>query len=82
MGHIIRNQESSEIINYQEPTLKIGNHVWLDNDVQVLKNANIPANCIVGVGSIVDSFFTEQNTAIAGNPAKVISQSVIWERDV
>ena len=44
--------------------------------------AEIPDNCIVGYGSVTSHRFSEKNTIIAGNPAKVIRHDIIWSADL
>lgn len=56
----------------------IGSHVWIGSNVSVLKGAMIPDGCVIASGSVVGSIFSEKNTLIAGNPAKVIKNNVVW----
>ena len=53
---------------------------WIGNDVKITKKAFIPNNTIVGIGSVVSSKFEEENTVIAGNPAKVVKRGVKFDR--
>lgn len=79
-GHNIKSLETGKIINEDED-IKIGNHVWLGQDVSVLKGVEIPDNTIVGFKSVVTKKFTDKNTVIAGIPAKVVKTNVNWERN-
>lgn len=65
----------------KSPIIKIGNHVWIGSNVNVLKGSIIPDGCVVACGSVVSSCFTDDNCLIAGNPAKVIKQNVKWCMD-
>jgi acetyltransferase-like isoleucine patch superfamily enzyme len=56
----------------------IGNHVWVGRNVFILKNAQIPDNSIVGAFALVAKKFTEPNTVIAGNPARVMKKGINW----
>jgi len=83
----IRNGDSHSVIdlfskiriNY-EKSIFIGNHVWIGMSCTILKGTKIPNNSIVGTRSLVANEFDEENTIIAGNPAKVIKKNVNWLR--
>ena len=62
------------------PHTYIGNHVWVGMGVYILKGVSIADNTIVGCGSVVTKSVNEQNTAIAGNPAKIIKRQVSWSK--
>lgn len=78
-GHKIKSLETGEIIN-EDKDIKIGNHVWLGQGVTVLKGSEIPNNTTVAFKSIVTKKFSEENTILAGSPAKVVKTNVNWER--
>lgn len=81
-GHTVIDSETSEIINYQKDKCYIGNHVWLGDYCQIMKNAFIPDNSVVGAHSVVTKKFSNENISIAGNPAKIIRENINWRRDV
>jgi acetyltransferase-like isoleucine patch superfamily enzyme len=71
-------------INYtgkkeREPSIEIGNHVWIGSNVTVLKGSRIPDGCVIASGSVVCSVFKKNNCLLAGNPAKVIKENVDWK---
>jgi len=78
-SHAIINVETGEKIN-DEKNVMIGSHVWLTQNVTVLKGTTIGENCIVGTGSIVSGHFGD-NLLIGGNPAKVLKSGVTWSAD-
>ena len=78
-GHRIKSLETGETIN-EDKDIKIGNHVWLGQEVTVLKGSEIPNNTIVAYKSIVTRKFTEENTILAGSAAKIVKTKVNWER--
>ena len=49
----------------------IGENVFIGVNVIILKGSKIGNNCVVGAGAVVSGAF-EDNTVIAGNPARVI----------
>ena len=79
-GHAIMDKDTKEFLNKPSHPVIIGNKCWIGEAVRIQKRAIIPDNTIVGAGSIVTKKFTEENTIIAGNPAKIIKQNVIWSR--
>lgn len=52
--------------------VKIGNNVWLGENVTILKGVTIGDNVIIGIGSVVTKDIPS-NSVVAGIPAKVIS---------
>lgn len=78
-GHPIYNK-NREIINKPED-ICIGNHVWCGWNSFILKSVKIADGCIIGKGAVVTKSFTENNTVIAGNPAKICKKDVYWSRD-
>ncbi len=59
----------------------IKNHVWIGMKTIILKNTVIHDDCGVGAGSICNRDYKKDNCLIAGNPAKVVKESVNWSRD-
>lgn len=78
--HTIFDKTTKEVVNKHKTGINIGNHVWLCQSVAVLKDVTIPSNTIIAYGSIVTKSFAEENTIIAGNPAKIIKRNVNWDR--
>lgn len=77
-GHTIFSTEDSSILNRPKVGVTIGDHVWVGMRASILKDVTIPNNTIIGAGSLVNKSFTEENTIIAGTPAKVIKKNVNW----
>lgn len=63
-------------------SIEIGNHVWLADNVTILKGSKISDNSVVGIGSIVTKKFEEKNLLIVGNPAKVVKKDVNWKNEL
>lgn len=82
-GHTIYNEYSNQILNLPKD-ISIGSHVWLCENVSVLKGSVIADNCLVGKNSLVSGKFLENNKVITGCPAKVINnpkyENVNWSR--
>lgn len=62
----MRKQQSSKI----SPVV-IGNNCWIGARVIILPGVHLADGCVVGAGSVVTKSF-EENSVIAGNPAKLI----------
>lgn len=60
--------------------IKIGNHVWIGMNTQILKGVMIPNDCVIGAGSLVNKQFQESNCIIAGHPSKIIKRYIDWEK--
>lgn len=52
--------------------VKIGNNVWLGENVTILKNVEIGNNVIIGANSLVTKSIPSESVAV-GSPARVIS---------
>ena len=86
-GITIRNYDGHEIIDLTTgktlnfaTDINIGNNVWLGDNVTILKNTQIPNNCIIGCKSIVNKEITKSNCILAGTPARIIRENIKWER--
>lgn len=78
-GHSVVDLNTNKAINLPKD-VRIGNHVWVGEDVKFLKGSTIPNNCIVGSGAIVTKSFYEENSVIASFPAKIMKSNVTWDR--
>ena len=81
-SHPIRDAETGEVINGQSHPLVIGRHSWVGQNVCLTKNAVVPANTIIGLGSVVTGVFSEEDTCLGGNPARILRRNVAWSRDL
>lgn len=79
-GHTLLDKETGEIINRPSGPITIGDHCWIGANVLLGKNARIPANTVVGMGSLVTKAFEEEYTVLAGTPASVKKRGVTWDR--
>lgn len=84
----VRDSDGHGYIDLDNPGTKtkasepvfIGNQTWIAANVDVLKGVSIPDGCIVGYNSCVSRKFEEENSVIAGYPAKVLKKNIRWER--
>lgn len=59
-------------VEWAEP-VTIGNSVWIGGGATILPGVTIGDNCIIGAGAVVTRD-VESNTAVGGNPARVIKR--------
>ena len=79
--HQILDNKSKEIINFSHDGIEIGNHVWCGTRCTILKDVKVSDNSVIGAASTVTSRFDIGNIIIAGNPAHVIKQNIVWKRE-
>ena len=60
----------------------IGDHVWVGEKAYINKSVTIPDNCIVGALSVLTKRYPESHCVIAGNPARVVKENVVWMGNV
>ena len=77
--HPIYDRTTGERIN-PAASITIGDHVWLGLRSMIMKGARIESGAVVAAGSIV-SGTVPANAVVAGSPARVIRENVVWHRD-
>lgn len=78
--HSIIDIESGKRINPSK-SISIGDHVWLAEDVKILKGAMIGHDSIIGAGSVVTGYIPS-NVVAVGVPARIIKTGVTWKREL
>ena len=79
----ITDSDWHSIIGYpHQKDVKIGNHVWIANNNNILKGTVLGNNCIVSSCSKVSNKVFLNNQLIGGVPAKVLKENISWKRDV
>lgn len=76
--HSIIDVASGKRINPAEDIV-IGDHVWVGQGVFITKGVNIGDDVIIGAKSVVSKNIP-RNALVAGVPAKIIRDGVIWDR--
>lgn len=77
-GHPIYDAKSRVRINTAR-SVEIGRHVWIADEVLILKGAKLEDACVAGARSVITKP-VPRNCAVAGNPARVIKKDITWER--
>lgn len=57
----------------------IGNHVWITTNCIINKNVQIPDECVVAQGAIVNSIEVPPYSLLGGIPARVIKSNISWK---
>lgn len=78
-NHHIFDMNTKRRINYPKDVI-IGNQVWIGYDAVLLAGACIGDGSVVGQGTITSSKFGD-HVVIAGSPAKLLRENIIWSRD-
>lgn len=58
----------------QEEAPQLGDNVYIAPGAKIFGNITIPSNTAIGANAVVNKSFNEENTVIAGIPAKVIGE--------
>ena len=77
-GHAIYDEETKERIA-RAKSIIIGDHVWIGYGTLILKGINIGSGSMIGGDSLISKDMPGK-CIIAGHPAKVIRQKVLWTR--
>ncbi len=75
-GHTINE---GNVVHPNTGKVKIGSHVWIANNVKVLKGITIADGAVIGYGSLVVKDALEENSIYAGHPAKLVKHGIEWE---
>ena len=78
-SHSIIN-EAGKRVN-PSASIEIQDHVWLGNDVKVLKGVSISTNSIVGTGAVVSKSVEETGSVVVGNPARIVKTGLNWDTE-
>lgn len=81
MPHAIYDKNTFENLDKSDGVY-IGNHVWIGENVFIMKKGKISDNSIVGAMSVVTKKFDEEYVVIAGNPARICKRNVMWDESV
>lgn len=77
-GHAIVDKATGARLN-TAASIRIDDHVWICENVHILKGATIGSDCVVGACAVVTNKQFPPNCVIAGIPAKVVRTGIQWE---
>ena len=78
--HKVYDIDTSSRVNHAHSDVVLEDHIWVAANVTISKNVSIASGCIIAAGAFVNKSVTTPNCMVAGTPAKIIRQSVRWER--
>ncbi|MFM0340118.1 acyltransferase [Paraburkholderia fungorum] len=76
--HAIFSEETGDRVNPARDVV-IGDRVWIATNALILKGTNLSPDSVVGAGAVVAGKFPPK-VVIAGNPARVVRDGVVWSR--
>jgi acetyltransferase-like isoleucine patch superfamily enzyme len=77
-GHAI--YQDGKIINNSKD-ITIDEHVWIAQNVKILKGVKICRDSVVGINSLLTSNLFKSNVIIGGIPAKIIKENINWSKE-
>lgn len=77
-AHLIYSCSDGRRINPTQ-SIYIGDHVWMGQDVRLLKGTQIDSGNIIGAASVVARKKIMHNSSWAGNPCRLIGEGVFWD---
>lgn len=75
--HLIYDIESKKRVNNSK-SCYIGDHIWIGQNVLILKGTNVQTGSVIGAGSVVASKKLKSNSVYVGSPAKLIRKNIYW----
>ncbi|SIR68246.1 transferase hexapeptide (six repeat-containing protein) [Peribacillus simplex] len=76
--HLIYDGTTRKRINPTK-SVYLGDHIWIGQDVMILKGVEVGTGSILGAKSLVAKSLPS-NVAAAGSPARVVRKNVFWAR--
>lgn len=79
-SHSVIDAETGIRINKSKDII-IEDHVWIGNTVIITKGTGIGPHSVVATGAVVTGKTFPANSAIGGNPAKIVKEGVSWNTE-
>ena len=70
--------QNGKLIN-RSRDIVIGDNCWIGMNATILKNSILANGTIIGANALVAGKFFQENTIIAGNPARVVKENINWK---
>lgn len=78
--HLIYSCSDGNRLNLSK-SIYIGDHVWIGQDVRILKGTQIDSGSMIGAMSVVSGKRIPHNSVWAGNPCRQICGGAFWDID-
>lgn len=69
---------STKIQLNKEENIILKDNIWICENVTILNKTKISSNSVVALSSIVNSSFDKENVLIAGSPARIKKENIMW----
>jgi len=66
-------------VGVEDRNVSIGEGCYVGSAVRFVPGASIANNCLVAIGSVVTNKLSEDNTLVAGVPARIIKRNYDWK---
>ena len=76
--HLIYDRSSRKRINPTK-SIFVGDHVWIGQNVLMLKGTQIDSGSIIGGNSVVSGKHIPNSSIYAGNPVRFVKDGIIWD---
>lgn len=76
-SHKVLDNESGAMVNSPKNVV-LGKHVWIGQNVTILKGVEIGDDSVLAFGSVITKS-CPSNCIMAGNPAKIVKQGITWD---
>lgn len=76
--HLIYDTKTRRRSN-RSRSIYIGDHVWVCQNVLIMKGTQIDSGSVVGAGCLLAGTKVPHNTAYGGNPAKRLKKNIFWD---
>lgn len=76
-SHAILNMDGKRVNPAKDITLE--DRVWVGHRVLINKGVVLPKGTVVGTGAVVTKPIEDENTVIAGNPARIVKRNIQWK---
>lgn len=75
--HLLYDIKTKERIN-NEASIVLENNIWVGSLVHFLPKAYVSTDSVIGMNSLVNKEFRQNNVLLAGSPAKIKKQNIAW----
>ena len=75
--HLIYDIRTKQRINH-EKNIVLDDNIWVGSCVHFLPGAKVSKNSVIGMNSMVNKKFEQENILLAGTPAQIKKENIAW----
>lgn len=79
--HLIYDMATKQRVNCEDD-IYLGDGVWIGALVDFLPKARVPSHAVIAMRSLVNKSFTQEYVLLAGMPAQVKKENVMWHLNI